>query len=119
MAALVKAIDRIDEVIALIRGSASAAEAQQGLMGLLDIDEIQARAILDMQLRKLAALERQELIDERDELDGQDRRLRVHPGLAQPAADDRRHELAEIVSSTGTSGGPRSSPTTARWPTRT
>jgi DNA gyrase subunit A len=66
--ALLKAIDRIDEVIALIRGSASAASARQGLMELLEIDEIQANAILDMQLRKLAALERQELIDEFDKL---------------------------------------------------
>ena len=66
--ALLKAIDRIDEVITLIRASASAAEAQRGLMGLLEIDEIQARAILDMQLRKLAALERQELVNEHDEL---------------------------------------------------
>jgi DNA gyrase subunit A len=62
--ALLKAIEAIDEVIALIRGSASAAEASNGLMELLEIDEIQARAILDMQLRKLAALERQELTDE-------------------------------------------------------
>ena len=68
LTALLKAIDRIDEVIALIRGSASAAEAQQGLMGMLEIDEIQARAILDMQLRKLAALERQELVEEYDGL---------------------------------------------------
>jgi DNA gyrase subunit A len=66
--ALLKAIDRIDEVIALIRASASASEAQQGLIDLLEIDEIQARAILDMQLRKLAALERQQLVDEYDEL---------------------------------------------------
>jgi DNA gyrase subunit A len=66
--ALLKAIDRIDEVIALIRGSESAAVAQQGLMQLLDIDEIQARAILDMQLRRLAALERQALADEYEEL---------------------------------------------------
>ena len=65
---LIKAIEAIDEVIALIRASASAAEAQQGLIGLLEIDEIQARAILDMQLRKLAALERQQLIDEYDDL---------------------------------------------------
>jgi DNA gyrase subunit A len=65
---LLKALDRIDEVIALIRRSASAAEAQQGLMQLLDIDEIQAQAILDMQLRKLAALERQQITDEYDEL---------------------------------------------------
>jgi len=66
--ALLKAIDRIDEVIALIRGSESAAVAQQGLMRLLEIDEIQARAILDMQLRRLAALERQALADEYEEL---------------------------------------------------
>jgi DNA gyrase subunit A len=68
VAALLKAIDRIEEVIALIRRSPSAAVAQTGLMELLEIDEIQARAILDMQLRKLAALERQELQDEHDEL---------------------------------------------------
>jgi DNA gyrase subunit A len=68
LSALLKAIDRIDEVIALIRGSESAAAAQQGLMDLLEIDEIQARAILDMQLRRLAALERQQLVDEYDEL---------------------------------------------------
>jgi len=68
VAALLAAIDAIDAVIALIRRSESAAVAQQGLMTLLSIDEIQARAILDMQLRKLAALERQELMEERDEL---------------------------------------------------
>jgi DNA gyrase subunit A len=68
LSALIKAIDRIDDVIALIRGSESAAAAQQGLMDLLEIDEIQARAILDMQLRRLAALERQQLIDEYEQL---------------------------------------------------
>ncbi|MFI0487234.1 DNA gyrase subunit A [Actinomadura sp. 9N215] len=66
--ALLKALDRIDEVIALIRRSPSASEAQQGLMRLLEIDEIQAQAILDMQLRKLAALERQQITDEYDKL---------------------------------------------------
>jgi DNA gyrase subunit A len=66
--ALLKAIDQIDAVIALIRASESASAAQQGLMDMLEIDEIQARAILDMQLRKLAALERQQLIDEYEEL---------------------------------------------------
>jgi DNA gyrase subunit A len=68
LSALIKAIDRIDDVIALIRASESAASAQQGLMDLLEIDEIQARAILDMQLRRLAALERQQLIDEYEQL---------------------------------------------------
>ncbi|WUH99353.1 DNA gyrase subunit A [Spirillospora sp. NBC_00431] len=66
--ALLKALDRIDEVIALIRRSPSASAAQQGLMRLLEIDEIQAQAILDMQLRKLAALERQQITDEYDKL---------------------------------------------------
>jgi DNA gyrase subunit A len=65
---LLKAIDRIDEVIALIRASESASVAQSGLMKLLDIDEIQAQAILDMQLRKLAALERNELQSQHDKL---------------------------------------------------
>jgi DNA gyrase subunit A len=65
---LLKALDRIDEVIALIRRSPSASQAQTGLMQLLEIDEIQAQAILDMQLRKLAALERQQITDEYDKL---------------------------------------------------
>jgi len=68
LVALLKAQDRIDEVIALIRGSESADAARTGLMALLEIDEVQATAILDMQLRRLAALERQRLQDEYDEL---------------------------------------------------
>ncbi len=90
VSALLKAIDRIDEVIALIRGSESAATAQQGLMTLLEIDEVQARAILDMQLRRLAALERQALRERVRRADGEDRRLRGHPGLARAAAADRQ-----------------------------
>ena len=66
--ALLKALDALDEVIALIRSSASAEDARTGLIELLDIDEQQATAILDMQLRRLAALERQKIIDEYDEL---------------------------------------------------
>ncbi|MEU4535684.1 DNA gyrase subunit A [Streptosporangium sp. NPDC023825] len=66
--ALLKALERMDEVIALIRQSPSASAAQGGLMTLLEIDEIQAQAILDMQLRKLAALERQQITDEHDSL---------------------------------------------------
>ena len=63
-----KALDALDEVIALIRASATVDEARTGLMELLEVDEIQATAILDMQLRRLAALERQKIIDEYDEL---------------------------------------------------
>ena len=63
-----KALDALDEVIALIRGSATVEDARSGLMELLEIDELQATAILDMQLRRLAAMERQKIIDEYDEL---------------------------------------------------
>ncbi|MFG1805410.1 DNA gyrase subunit A [Streptomyces sp. NPDC049040] len=65
---LLKALDAIDEVIALIRRSDTVEVAREGLMGLLEIDEIQANAILEMQLRRLAALERQKIIAEHDEL---------------------------------------------------
>src|SRR4051812_48103470 len=65
---LLKALDALDEVIALIRASATVEVARDGLMQLLEIDELQARAILDMQLRRLAALERQKLLDRFDEL---------------------------------------------------
>jgi DNA gyrase subunit A len=61
---LVKALDALDEVIALIRASETVDVARQGLIELLDIDELQANAILDMQLRRLAALERQKIIDD-------------------------------------------------------
>src|SRR5690606_1966017 len=61
---LVKALDALDEVIALIRRSPDVDEARLGLIELLDIDEIQANEILAMQLRRLAALERQKIIDE-------------------------------------------------------
>lgn len=67
--ALVKALDALDEVIALIRRSPDVAEARSGLMALLEIDEIQATAILDMQLRALAALQRQKTIDELAEIE--------------------------------------------------
>jgi DNA gyrase subunit A len=66
---LLKALDMLDEVIALIRRSPTVEQARDGLMELLDIDEIQARAILDMQLRRLAALERQKIQDRNDELE--------------------------------------------------
>src|SRR6201995_2289689 len=101
LSALLKAIDRIDEVIALIRASDSASAAQQVLMALLEIDEIQARAILDMQLRKLAALERQELTNEYEDLmakiaDYED--ILASPERQRTIVGD---ELGEIVSRYG------------------
>ena len=59
-----KALDALDAVIALIRASKTPEEARTGLMKLLTVDEIQANAILDMQLRRIAALERQKINDE-------------------------------------------------------
>jgi DNA gyrase subunit A len=66
-----KALDALDSVIALIRKSATVDDARDGLIKLLKIDELQARAILNMQLRQLAALERQKIIDEAAELEAQ------------------------------------------------
>ncbi len=66
-----KALDALDEVIALIRRSATVDDAREGLMGLLDVDKLQADAILAMQLRRLAALERQKIIDQAAELERQ------------------------------------------------
>ncbi|WP_246241923.1 DNA gyrase subunit A [Flexivirga aerilata] len=94
---LLKALDALDEVIALIRRSPSVDEARTGLMQLLDVDEIQATAILNMQLRRLAALERQKIIDQHDELqraieDYQD--ILAKPERQRQIVSD---ELAEIV----------------------
>ncbi|MFZ2291027.1 DNA gyrase subunit A [Corynebacterium casei] len=66
---LVKALDMLDEVIALIRRSPTVDEAREGLIALLDVDTIQADAILAMQLRRLAALERQKIVDELAEIE--------------------------------------------------
>lgn len=94
---LVKALDALDAVIALIRRSATQDEAREGLMELLSIDQIQATAILDMQLRRLAALERQKIVEEleRVELLIED----LNDILAKPERQRRiiSDELAEIV----------------------
>ncbi|WP_199440610.1 DNA gyrase subunit A [Umezawaea beigongshangensis] len=66
---LVKALDALDEVIALIRRSPTPDVARSGLMELLSVDEIQANAVLEMQLRRLAALERQKIIDQLAEIE--------------------------------------------------
>ncbi len=66
---LVKALDMLDEVIALIRRSPEVDDARQGLIALLEIDELQANAILELQLRRLAALERQKIIDQLAEIE--------------------------------------------------
>ena len=98
---LVKALDALDEVIALIRRSPDVDDARTGLMELLEIDEIQAQAILDLQLRRLAALQRQAIIDRLAELE------RTIADLEDILANEARQrqivsdELGEIVEKYG------------------
>jgi DNA gyrase subunit A len=97
LTAYLKALDALDEVIALIRRSADTETARDGLMELLDIDELQARAILDMQLRRLAALERQKIIDEATELE---KLIAEYHHILETPTEQRnivREELQEIV----------------------
>lgn len=99
--ALLKALDALDEVIALIRASTTTEAARDGLMQLLDIDELQARAILDMQLRRLAALERQKIQDRHSELEAL---IAEYNSIL--ASEERQRqiistELAEIVAKHG------------------
>ena len=98
---LVKALDMLDEVIALIRRSQTVDIARNGLMDLLDIDEVQADAILAMQLRRLAALERQKIIDELAEIEEIIADLKDI--LARPERQRAivRDELKEIVDKHG------------------
>ena len=98
---LVKALDALDEVIALIRRSANTDTARTGLMQMLDIDEIQATAILDMQLRRLSALERQKIVDELAKIEAEIADLKDI--LAKPERQRAivRDELKEIVEKYG------------------
>ncbi len=92
-----KALDALDEVIALIRASATVDDARSGLMTLLDVDEVQATAILDMQLRRLAALERQKIIDEYDDLQAKIADYNDILGSEQRQRTIVSEELAEIT----------------------
>jgi len=97
----VKALDALDEVIALIRRSPDVDEARAGLIKLLKIDELQADAILALQLRRLAALERQKIQDRLAELEveiaGYQKILASEPLQRQIVTD----ELTELVAKYG------------------
>ena len=96
-----KALDMIDEVIALIRASKDVETARTGLMELLDVDGVQADAILAMQLRRLAALERQKILDEHEELQ---RRIADYADILAKPERQRKiigDELDEIVAKYG------------------
>lgn len=91
------ALDALDEVIALIRRSPTVDEARDGLIDLLKIDEIQADAILSMQLRRLAALERQKIIDEAAELEAKIADFKAIIADEMRQRELIRAELTEIV----------------------
>ena len=99
--ALLKALDMLDEVIALIRASSTTEAARDGLMQLLDIDELQARAILDMQLRRLAALERQKIQDRHAELEALIAEYNAILASEERQREIISNELAEIVAKHG------------------
>src|SRR3954453_14609306 len=98
---LLKALDALDEVIALIRASATVEVARDGLMQLLDIDELQARAILDMQLRRLAALERQRIQEKHAELEALITEYKEILASEQRQREIISSELGEIVDKHG------------------
>ncbi|MCU1570264.1 MAG: gyrase subunit [Naasia sp.] len=96
-----KALDALDDVIALIRRSATVDDAREGLIELLEVDEVQANAILGLQLRRLAALERQKIIEQAAELE---RMIAEYKDiLARPERQRQiiSEELAEIVEKFG------------------
>lgn len=96
-----QALDMIDEVIHLIRSSQTVEIARTGLIDLLDVDDVQADAILAMQLRRLAALERQKILDEHDELM---RRIADYADILAKPERQRKivgDELDEIVARYG------------------
>jgi len=99
--AYLAALDQLDAVIALIRASQSADAARTGLMELLSIDEEQANAILRMQLRQLAALERQQILDRYAELEAKIAEYEAILASPERQREIVSTELAEIVARHG------------------
>ncbi len=96
-----KALDMLDEVIALIRRSPTVDEAREGLKTLLEVDDLQADAILALQLRRLAAMERQKIVDEHDEIEAQITEFKAILASPQRQRDIVTDELTEVVARFG------------------
>lgn len=93
---LLVALDNIDAVIATIRASGTTEEAMAALVAKFELDEVQADAILKMQLRRLAALEHQKILDERDGLAGEIARLTSILASEANILAEIRKELVDI-----------------------
>ncbi|MCI0617637.1 DNA gyrase subunit A [bacterium] len=95
---LIIALDHLDQVIALIRRSANPKEARQGLITQFTLTEIQAQAILDMQLQRLTSMERDKILEEHKELITEIARLKeilAKPALIDQIIIDELRELKE------------------------
>lgn len=103
LSGLLLALDQIEPVITVIRGSESAEQAKDALIDRFGLDELQAIAILQMQLRRLAALERQKIIDERDSLNRECSRLEVLLSQESTIRDEIKRELSEMIARYGDS----------------
>lgn len=115
-----KALDALDEVIALIRRSPSSDEARAGLMELLEVDELQANAILDLQLRRLAALERLKIQEEAEKIERSSPSTTTSSKRRRVSVRSSPRSSTRLSSGSATTGARRSSPAstgTCRWRT--
>jgi DNA gyrase subunit A len=101
VAGLLMALEVIDEVVAIIRGSEDAATARDGLMDRFDLNRLQTDHILDMPLKRLTALETRRLLDERDDLEASIRDFTTLLGSEKRQRTLVLDELAEAVESFG------------------
>ena len=101
VAGLLMALEIIDEVVAIIRGSEDAATARDGLMDRFDLSRLQTDHILDMPLKRLTALETRRLLDERDDLEASIRDFTTLLGSEKRQRTLVLDELAEAVKSFG------------------
>jgi len=98
---LLLALARIDEVIATIRASANVDVAREALITKFGLDDPQANAILQMQLRRLAALEQQKITDEKIGLEAEITRLKTILASESNIKDEIRRETAEVATRFG------------------
>ena len=95
------ALDALDAVIDLIRKSPTVEDAKAGLQKLLGVDDEQATAILNLQLRRLAALERQKILDQAAELEKEIAEYKVILGSAERQREIIMEELTDVVNRFG------------------
>lgn len=109
---LLIALNNIDDVIAMIKSSGSAAEAKERLMAAYNLTEVQAKAILDMKLSKLAKLEKEEIENEKNSLENEIKKLNtilenpipelinIYNNLVNKYGDERRSTIIQVAAAT-------------------